>query len=159
MGGMVEPVSLTLGAIAASLVAKAVEKAVDKAADGAVDEGAGAVVRVVAWVRSRFGHRPELAALEHVPDSARLQTQLGEVIDAELVEDPPSRQELQRLIDASQTANPIGVFHIGSITATQGGVAAAQIVGNVSTTSSNSGEDGGRGGDEGAGPRVGPGTP
>lgn len=157
---MVEPVSLTLGAIAASLVAKAVERAVDKAADETVDGGVGAVVRVVAWVRARFGHRTELAALENVPDSARLQTQLADVIDAELVDDPSALQELQTLIDASQTANPSGAFHIGTITATYGGVAAAQIVGNVSTTSNSDGEGGVRGGAGGGpGPRVGPGTP
>ena len=68
---MVEPVSLTLGAIAAALVAKATEKT----AEAAVDGGAGALSGIVAWLRKRFSGPEDnqgataLARIEDAPDS------------------------------------------------------------------------------------------
>jgi len=129
---MVEPVSMTIGVAAAALVAKVAEKAIEKTADGAVDAVPGAVGKVVAWVKHRFAGRAELAKLEDAPDSPSRQTALGQIIDAEIVDE--ERTELAALLEDAKRAAPSGVFHIGSITATHGGVAAAQITGNVTTT-------------------------
>jgi hypothetical protein len=48
---MVEPVWLTLGAIAASLVAKAADKTADRAVEGGAGVRRG---RLVGWLRDRF---------------------------------------------------------------------------------------------------------
>lgn len=46
----VEPVSFTLGAVAAALVAEAMNKTAEQAVEG----GAGVLRRLVAWLRKRF---------------------------------------------------------------------------------------------------------
>lgn len=103
---MVDPVSLSLGVIAANLVAQAAERATEKTADAVVDASGTALQRVVGWVRSRFGGRTELVKVEEVPDSGRLKEQLGAVIDAELVDDEAARSQLQALVDAVQEHQP-----------------------------------------------------
>ena len=142
---MVEPVSMTLGVAAAALVAKVAEKAIEKAADGAVEAVPGAVGKVVAWVKHRFAGRAELAKLEDAPDSPSRQTALGQIIDAELVDE--ERTELAGLLEDAKRAAPSGFFHIGSITATHGGVAAAQMTGDVTTTYNASADRAGGGSD------------
>jgi len=127
-GAMVEPVSLTLGAMVAGFVAKAAEKAIEKTADGAVEAVPGAVSKVVAWVKTRFAGRTELARLEDAPDSARRQQELGQIIDAELVDD--ERTELQTLVDQAQAAAPSDVFNIGSVRADRG-VAVVKHIGDI----------------------------
>lgn len=80
---MVEPVSLTLGAIVASFVAKAA----DKGTDEAVGAGVSAIGRLVGWLRERFASDDDgkateaLALVEKVPDSPSLRNTLAEVID------------------------------------------------------------------------------
>jgi len=119
---MVEPV--TLGVAAAALVAKVAEKAIEKTADGAVDAVPGAVGKVVAWVRHRFAGRAELARVEDAPDSPSREAALGQIIDAEIVDD--ERTELARLLEDAKRAAPSAFFHIGSMSATEGSNAIGQ---------------------------------
>src|SRR3954465_8236788 len=69
---MVEPVSLTLGAIVAGLVAKAAERASERAVEG----GEGVLGRLVAALRARFSGVADapageaLARVQEVPDSS-----------------------------------------------------------------------------------------
>lgn len=70
---MVEPVSLTLGAIVAALVAKAMEGAVEGATEGAVDSNV--LGRLIAMLRARFSGARDNAAgqaltrVQEAPDS------------------------------------------------------------------------------------------
>jgi hypothetical protein len=98
---MVEPVSLTLGVIAAGLISKALERATDRA----VDAGEGVLERIAAAVRERFsavGDEEGETALERVEDAydspARVRA-LAEAIDRQAAE-PDFGQELERLIEA-----------------------------------------------------------
>ena len=140
---MVEP--MTLGVAVAALVAKVAEKAIEKTADGAVDAVPGAVGKVVAWVKHRFAGRAELAKLEDAPDSPSRKTALGQIIDAELIDD--ERTQLFRLLEDAQRAAPSEFFHIGSITATHGGVAVAQNTGDITMTYNASADRAGGGSD------------
>ena len=84
---MVEPVSLTLGAIAAAIVAKVSEKAVDRVTDEAVDAGAEAGNRVVRWLRSKLSSSKELDLVTEAPDSASAVKKLSDVIDVEVIDE------------------------------------------------------------------------
>jgi len=121
---MVEPVSMTVGAAAAALVSRAIEKGIEKSADSAVDAVPGAVGKVVAWVRHRFAGRDQLAKVEEAPDSPSRQAALGQIIDAEIVDD--ERTELARLLEDAKRAAPSAFFHIGSMSATEGSNAIGQ---------------------------------
>ncbi|MGL5823915.1 MAG: hypothetical protein ACRCYU_03610 [Nocardioides sp.] len=103
--GLVDPVSLTLGAIAAGVVAKLSEKAADRAADGVVDAGATAGGKLIAWLRSRLSITKALDLAEAAPDSASAVARLGEVIDAEIVDDA-ARAELTELVDGVRVEVP-----------------------------------------------------
>ena len=99
---MVEPVSLTLGMIAAMLVAKISEKATDKVASGVVEGVTDAGSGVVGWLRSKLGTPKTLDLVEAAPDSARAVKVLAETIDAEIV-DADDVAELRRLVDEVKT--------------------------------------------------------
>lgn len=101
---MVDPVSISLGVVAASLLAKIVEKGIDKAADGAVDAAGG----LLAWLRSHLSSSNELEKVVEVPDSPSRVATLGEVIDAEIVDDD-DLTELRRLVDGVKKEHP-GVY-------------------------------------------------
>jgi hypothetical protein len=92
-----EPVSLTLGAIAAALIAKAQ----DKAADGAVDGTVGAGRRLLGWLRERFGADEDAGqAVERLldaPDSPSRAKELSAVLDAR-AEDADFRAGLESLL-------------------------------------------------------------
>lgn len=128
---MVEPVSLTLGAIAAALVAKASEKA----AEEAVDSGAGALGRLVGWLRGRFNGdgTPEdgeaLARLQDAPDSPSRVRELAAVLDRR-AGDHGFRTELQTVVDEAQAAG----VDVGSIAQVAWGVGNVQIAGVVGST-------------------------
>jgi hypothetical protein len=96
-----EPVSLTLGAIAAALIAKAQ----DKAAEGAVDGTLGAGRRLVGWLRERFGADEDATrAVERLldaPDSPSRAEELSTVLDAR-AEDPDFRTGLESLLRGAQ---------------------------------------------------------
>ena len=110
---MVEPVSLTLGAVAAALVAKATEKT----AEAAVDGGAGALSRVRSWLRERFSG-PEnnhgataLDRVEDAPDSPSRLRELAEVLDGRADAEPSFRSELAALVEEARS----GGVDVGSI--------------------------------------------
>jgi hypothetical protein len=95
---MVEPVSLSLGAIVAGLAAKAVGRAGDEAVAG----GASVLRRVGATLRARFS-RDEvvggaLARVEDAPDSPSRVRALAEHIDAAVQRDAGLREELEELV-------------------------------------------------------------
>lgn len=98
---MVDPISV--GTIVVAIAAKVFEKALDKGADAAADAVTDAGSTLVAKLRQRFAGRKELEKLEASPDSERNKKALGDVIDAEIVEDPSLAEELQRLVNAAQS--------------------------------------------------------
>src|SRR4051794_4417152 len=97
---MVEPISLSLGAIVAGLIAKASERASEEA----VDAGDGALRRLVSAVRERFAHRGDevvgqaLASVAEVPDSPSRVRGLAELVDQRADTDAKLRRELEELI-------------------------------------------------------------
>lgn len=122
-----EPVSLTLGAIAAALVAKAA----DKAAERAVEGGETVLERLVGWLRQRFSGEEQreaqtaLAHVEQVPDSPSRLGALAEVIDRRAGADAEFRSELEALVKEAQA----GGVDIGSIAQTAWGDQNVQIAG------------------------------
>ena len=126
---MVEPVSLTLGAIAAALVAKVA----DKTAEQAVEGGAGAVSRLVAWLKDRFVEADEdggamaLARVEEVPDSPSRLSALADVVNRRAEADREFRLGLMSLVE---DAHRSGV-DVGSLTQTSFGDQNVQASGVV----------------------------
>lgn len=114
-----EPVSLTLGAVVAAMVAKAVGKAEDQA----VEEGAGALRRMVGWLRERFtGGGDEVGAralsrVEDAPDSPSRTRELAEVLDQRSDADAEFRAALERLVTEARVEG----VDVGSITQTAWG--------------------------------------
>jgi hypothetical protein len=99
-GVMVEPLSVSLGAVVAALIVKAAEKAGEAALEG----GAGVLGRLVAAVRQRFssaGDAQATAALERVEDlpvGPKQRDALAGVIDAYAAEDGGWAEQLQALV-------------------------------------------------------------
>src|SRR4051812_113523 len=97
---MVEPVSLSLGAIVAALVAKAVGRAADDAVEGCESM----LRRLVAALRERFagaGDEPAREALTRVqeaPDSPSRVEALAREIDQRAQTDRELRSELEALV-------------------------------------------------------------
>lgn len=97
---MVEPVSLTLGAVVAALLTKAAEKGGENLADGAK----AAVGRLVGWLRDRFARDQDqsavqaLAAAERYYDSDAARSDLASVIDTRASADAGFRAEVERLV-------------------------------------------------------------
>jgi hypothetical protein len=103
---VVEPVSLTVGAIVAALVVKAAEKGGEQLA-----EGAGSVLgRVVGWLRARFSKSGDeegsaaLAGVEEVPDSPSRAGALAKALDSRAAADPEFKAELEKLIEEAKGA-------------------------------------------------------
>ena len=126
---MVEPVSLTLGAIAAALVAKATEKT----AEAAVDGGAGALSGIVAWLRKRFSGPEDnqgataLPRIEDAPDSPSRLRELAKVVDRRADAEPSFRSELAALVEEARS----GGVDMGSIVQTAWGHQNVQNAGVV----------------------------
>jgi hypothetical protein len=124
-----EPVSLTLGAIAALLVAKAE----DKVAERAVQDGAGVLRRLVGWLRDRFtGDKDEagaraLARVEDAPDSPARIRELADVLDQRAGTDAEFRAALEALVAEARSAG----VNVGSITQTAQGDQNVQSAGLV----------------------------
>ncbi len=98
-----DPVSVSVGALAAALLAKAAERAGEQA----VDAGAEALARFAAWLRRRLSGRPEEKALEQVeevPDSPKRVQALGEALDRHAAQDSGFAQELQAQIEQTRSA-------------------------------------------------------
>lgn len=93
-----EPVSLTLGAIAAGLVAKAGERASERAVDG----GEHAVRRLVGRLRKRFSEDAPaaraLALVEQAPDDEASVGQLAAYIAQHATVDPGFRCDVEALV-------------------------------------------------------------
>jgi hypothetical protein len=96
----VEPIS-TIGVLAAAVVAKVYEKALDRTADAVVEGAKDSGSDVVAWLRGKLSSSRELDLVAQAPDSALLQTRLGELIDQELI-DAGDLAELRRLVEATR---------------------------------------------------------
>jgi hypothetical protein len=124
-----EPVSLTLGAIAAALVAKAA----DKTAERAVEGSAGVLKRFVGWLRERFSADAEqegaaaLARVEDAPDSPSRLRELAEVLDRRAHADAGFGSELKSLVDETQASG----VDVGSIVQTAWGNQNVQTAGVV----------------------------
>lgn len=105
---MVEPVSLTVGALAAALVSKAAEKAVEKVGEDAGEAGVGALARFARWLRERVsGHQEPSAALarvEDVPDSPSRVKALGVALDRFAEQDPGFGEQLRRQVQQARDA-------------------------------------------------------
>ncbi len=126
---MVDPVSL--GAITTGLIVKAV----DRGEDDALDAGAGALRRLLCFVRnqiSRDGNAPASAALARVqdaPDSPSRLRELAAMIAALAQDDEEFRSELERLIGEARQAG----VEVGMVTQTAIGDQNVQIGGAVSS--------------------------
>jgi len=110
-GKIVEPVSLTLGAIAAAIYAKAQDRAVE----GAVGGAEGAARGFAAWLRARFfdndlGQRA-LDDVAHTPKDRSAVDVLARVIDARAqYNDDTFGAELAALVEAVQHDGQVASF-------------------------------------------------
>lgn len=126
---MVEPVSLTLGAIVAALVARAAERA----ADDAVEGGESVLRRLVAALRARFSGAADraagdaLARVQEVPDSPSRVRALGAVIDERVEGDAGLRSELEALVAQARGAG-VDVERISQVAWGDQNVQAAGLV-------------------------------
>ena len=99
-GVVVEPVSLSVGAVVAALIVKAAEKA----GEAAVDAGGGAVGRLLSAVRQRFSREQDeraTATLERVEDppvGPKQRDALAATIDAYAADDPGWEDQLRQLV-------------------------------------------------------------
>lgn len=100
---MVDPESLTAGALADVFVVKAIEQAGEKVVDG----GTKACIQVRNWLPERFSAndveaREALARVEEVPDSLSRVRVLAELIDRH-AEDTEFRTELGKLLENAKS--------------------------------------------------------
>jgi hypothetical protein len=108
-----DPVTLTLGGVAAALIAKAVDKTGDKTADA----GWAVIGRLVGRIRRHFrengddADRAALARVEDPPASAKHLETLAAAIDRHAGSDPSLGAELQSLVEEAGKAN----LDVGSI--------------------------------------------
>lgn len=117
MEHLVEPVSLTLGMVVASLVAKAMDIATDEAVDG----GAGVLHRLVGWLREQLGGRDDsgksaLARVEDAPDSPSRLRELAAVVDERASADGEFRTGLEALVAEARSKG----VSVGPITQRRG---------------------------------------
>ena len=133
---MVEPVSLTVGAVVAALLTKLADKSGENLADGAKV----AVARLGSWLRERFsrsGDSRAVAALdtaERITDSVSVRGELAAIIDEHAASDAAFRDTLTRLLaEAEQNG-----AHVSSVAQTAWGsqnVQIADVRGSTITTS------------------------
>jgi hypothetical protein len=122
---VVEPVSLTVGAVVAALVMKAAEKGGEELAEGA----SSVLGRVVGWLRARFSRTGDaeasaaLAKVEEVPDSPSRVKALATVLDSRAEADPEFRAGLERFVDEAKA----GGVEVKSITQTAFGDQNVQV--------------------------------
>lgn len=112
---MVEPVSLTVGAVVATLLTKAAEKSGENLADAAK----AAVGRLVGWLRARFTQTGDeegsqaLAWAEGAPDSPSRLRDLAAVVDRRAEADPEFKSQVQRLVDDAERQQGLQVGSLG----------------------------------------------
>jgi hypothetical protein len=132
-GFVVEPVSLTVGALVAALLTKAAEKGGENLADAAK----AAVGRLVGWLRDRFTQTGDeegsqaLAWAEGAPDSPSRLRALAEVVDRRAVADPEFKSQVQRLVDDAKQQQGL---QVGSIAQSASGNQNVQTAGNQDTS-------------------------
>jgi hypothetical protein len=127
-----EPVSLSVGLLAAALLSKAAERA----GEHAVDAGAGALTRFAAWVRERVSGHPAATALERVqdaPDSPARVRALGEALDRHVLEAPGFAAELKAQIEQARAAG-VQVRSIAQSVVGDQNVQVADVQGTVTVT-------------------------
>ena len=130
---MVEPVSLTVGALVAALLTKAAEKGGENLADAAKT----AVSRLVGWLRDRFTQTGDdegskaLAWAEGAPDSPSRMTALAQVVDRRAATDPEFKSQLQQLVDDAKQRQGL---QVGSIALSASGNQNVQTAGNQDTS-------------------------
>ena len=130
---MVEPVSLTVGALVATLLTKAAEKS----GENLIAAGKAAVGRLVGWLKDRFtqtGDEEESQALtwaEGAPDSPSRMRDLASVVDRRAATDPEFKSQLQQLVDDAQQQRGL---QVGSITQSASGNQNVQTAGNQDTS-------------------------
>ena len=100
---MVEPVSLTLGGLAALLIAKAT----DAAADGAVRGTGDALRRGVGRLRDRLDEDDNPTTSRAVSEAEKSPSEpalrrLATLLDERCERDPVFRQELERIVEAAR---------------------------------------------------------
>src|SRR6478609_6582576 len=128
-GDVVEPVSLTVGALVAALLTKAAEKSGENLADAAKS----AVSRLVGWLRDRFTRTGDeegaqaLAWAEGAPDSPSRMRTLAEVVDRRAETDPEFNSQLQQLVDEAKQQQGL---QVGSIAQSAVGDQNVQAAGN-----------------------------
>jgi hypothetical protein len=127
-----DPVTLTLGGVAAGLIAKAVERTGDKTADA----GWAVVGRLVGKVRRHFrehgddADRAALARVEDPPAAAKHLETLAAAIDRHAGSEPELAAELRRLVDEAARSN----LDVGSIVQSAWGDHNVQIAGVSGST-------------------------
>jgi hypothetical protein len=130
---VVEPVSLTVGAVVAALLTKAAEKGGENLADAAK----AAVGRLVGWLRDRFTQTGDekgsqaLAWAEGAPDSPSRLRDLAEVVDRRATADPEFKSQLQQLVDDAKQQQGL---QVGSIALSASGNQNVQTAGNQDTS-------------------------
>jgi hypothetical protein len=130
---VVEPVSLTVGALVAALLTKAAEKGGENLAVAAK----AAVGRLVEWLRDRFTQTGDeegsqaLAWAEGAPDSPSRARALAEVVDRRAAADPEFRSQVQELVDHAKQQQGL---QVGSITQSAVGDQNVQAAGNQDTS-------------------------
>jgi hypothetical protein len=127
-----DPVTLTLGGVAAALIAKAVDKTGDKTADA----GWAVIGRLVGRIRRHFrehgddAERAALARVEDPPASAKHLETLAAAIDRYAGSDPELGADLQGLVDEAGKAG----VDVGSIVQSAWGDHNVQIAGVSGST-------------------------
>jgi hypothetical protein len=127
-----DPVTLTLGGVAAALIAKAVDKTSDKTAEA----GWAVIGRMVGRIRRHFRERGDdadraaLARVEDPPASAKHLEALAAAIDRHAGSDSELQAELQGLV---KEAGKAGV-DVGSIVQSAWGDHNVQITGVSDST-------------------------
>ena len=127
-----EPVSLSMGLLAAALLSKAAERTGEQA----VDAGAGALTRFAAWLRERVSGHPAATALERVqdaPDSPARVRALGEALDRHVLEAPGFAAELKAQIEQARAAG-VQVRSIAQSVVGDQNVQVADVQGTVTVT-------------------------
>lgn len=114
---MVEPVSMSVGVIAAIFLKEAFETA-GTAVGQAVPTALG---RLVAAVKERARVRKPLERLEDAPDSPSRQKDLAQALDEDVADDPQFASQLAEIIqtlqhraDVSQQARGIGIVQVAN---------------------------------------------
>jgi len=132
-GNIVEPVSLTVGAVVAALMTKAAEKGGENLADAAK----AAIGRLVEWLRDRFTQTGDeegsqaLAWVEGAPDSPSRARALADVVDQRADADPEFKNKVHELVeDAKQQPG----VQVGSIAQSAVGDQNVQAAGNQDTS-------------------------